>query len=155
MAVGSGIEPRGKHPDVPMVSIFFVKKCSLLLCCLGHGFLVSWILSWAIFWPQLGPKSLPTWGPRATLGTTFCLYLQTSIFDTPPMKILLFSGSRGCLGEPTSLENRSLTTRCVQSAFQNIFLPTGTQHKPNLGPKLAPSWTQDGPKMAHVDPKMA
>ena len=35
------------------------------------------------------------------------------------------------------------------------FWRTRTQHKPNLGLKLAPSWPQDGPKMAQVDTKMA
>ena len=39
--------------------------------------------------------------------------------------------------------------------FKTYFWPTKVQHKPNLGPKLALSWPQDGHKMATVDPKMA
>ena len=69
-----------------MLEPFFVKNAVCYDVVLDMVFFVSWIPSWATFGSELGLKSLPTWGPRAT----FCLYLRTSIFNTPPMKIFRF-----------------------------------------------------------------
>ena len=137
-----------------------------LFCPLGR----SWVPSGA----QHGPKTSPRRVSRALLGRISAQLGPSSFLKTSLVVLLHLWCPGRSLGEVGSLKNWSSDTRCVTSAFANVFLTSlgrffailcrfwppkgGSQGEPRTSfwrscGLLGLSWGQDGPKTPQGAPK--
>ena len=128
-----------------LVGHVFVKNvvCSyvvldMVFLCLGSLLGRFWTPTWAQKPPNMGSKS-HSWNH-------FLLIPANLIFEHPSNENHRFFVQGESWETQLRLKNKIWKQDVFKVCFKMYFWPTRTQHKPNLGLKLAPSWPQDGPK---------